>query len=152
MSKTVKIILGIVVAALIIMQFFQPDFNVQKSNSEENLFEQRNVPKDVQTVLKNACFDCHSNQTERPWYSYVAPVSYFLASDVHEARDHMNFSEWGTYSPVEAHDKANHICKMVKEGKMPLKAYTLMHSEARLSDQQVNLLCNWVDSLSFNNQ
>ncbi|HYX06854.1 MAG TPA: heme-binding domain-containing protein [Bacteroidales bacterium] len=149
MNKTVKIILGIVIAALIIMQFFQPDFNVQKSASADNLFHQRNVPNDVQTVLKKACFDCHSNQTERPWYSYVAPVSYFLASDVHEARDHMNFSEWGTYSTVEAHDKANHICKMVKEGKMPLKAYTLMHKEARLSDRQVKLLCNWVDSLSF---
>lgn len=149
MNKTVKIILGIVIAILIIMQFFQPNFNVQKSASADNLFQQRNVPNDVQTVLKKACFDCHSNQTERPWYSYVAPVSYFIASDVKEARSHMNFSEWSKYSTVEAHDKANHICKMVKEGNMPLKSYTLMHKEARLSEQQVKLLCNWVDSLTF---
>lgn len=81
-------------------------------------------------VARRACYDCHSNETAWPWYSYVAPVSWLLARDVNEGRSHLNFSEWDR----SLHDDPAEIVEVVEEGEMPLGKYVLLHPEARLSD------------------
>jgi hypothetical protein len=77
-----------------------------------------------------ACFDCHSNETAWPWYSHIAPVSWFLTNDVTGGREHLNFSEW------QNDDQALGAAEALEEGSMPSFQYKMMHSDARLSDQE----------------
>lgn len=99
-------------------------------------------PEDVERVLRKACFDCHSNETEWPWYAYVAPVSWLVADDVHEAREDMNFSDWPS-DPDEAVDLIEEIGEQVESDAMPPDSYRWMHPEARLSAQERQLLIDW---------
>ncbi len=78
-----------------------------------------------------ACFDCHSNQTEWPWYTWVAPASWIVTNDVMGGRFHMNFSEWDR--PQKGADEA---VDAVLQGWMPLGIYTPFHPEARLSEDE----------------
>jgi hypothetical protein len=97
----------------------------------------------VYAVLERACFDCHSNQTEWPWYSYVAPVSWLLAHHVSEGREEMNFTEWNKVpAPKQAH-KISECWEMVEEGKMPLAGYVRLHAEAKLTDSDRSLIRDW---------
>jgi mono/diheme cytochrome c family protein len=83
----------------------------------------------TRALAKQACFDCHSNETEWPLYARVAPVSWLIQRDVVEGREHLNFSEW--HRPQR---EAAEAAEKVLEGDMPLGIYRLMHSHARLSD------------------
>ncbi|MEW5795945.1 MAG: heme-binding domain-containing protein [Candidatus Zixiibacteriota bacterium] len=97
----------------------------------------------VRLVLKRCCYDCHSNESVWPWYSFIAPVSWLVASDVHEAREKLNFSEWGLMADDKRRHALEEIWKEVEEGEMPLRIYLVMHSEARLSDQDMAILHEW---------
>jgi mono/diheme cytochrome c family protein len=85
-------------------------------------------------LARRACFDCHSNETQWPWYSNIAPLSWLIQRDVDEGRDELNWSEWG--SDGEGDESA----ETVIEGSMPPSTYSLLHPEARLSDQEIDAL------------
>jgi len=102
----------------------------------------------IQSLLRSACYNCHSNETVWPWYSNVAPVSWLLASDVNEARSHLNFSMWGTYGSNVQSNKLAAIAEEVQSGDMPLWYYQLVHSEARLSQEDRSKISNWAESAS----
>ena len=101
------------------------------------------VPDEVRMVLENSCYDCHSNLTEWPWYSRVAPVSWLVYKDVKKGRDELNFSEWGEYSDRRRNHKLEEVEEKVSEGEMPLKVYLPLHPEARLSDADRQTLIEW---------
>jgi hypothetical protein len=98
------------------------------------------APPEVQAILDRSCADCHSHETRWPWYAYVAPVSWLVAYDTHEARENLNFSTWGSYSPKRQRNKTNEIWEKVEEGEMPLWIYLLAHPEAKLSDADREIL------------
>lgn len=99
-------------------------------------------PENVRVILKRACFDCHSHETRWPWYAYVAPVSWLISYDVHEAREHLNFSSWAP-SRDEARWKIREIREEVEKGEMPLWYYVPLHPAARLSDADRRILESW---------
>jgi hypothetical protein len=101
------------------------------------------APPEVASVLRTSCYDCHSNETRWPWYGRVAPVSWLVAHDVEEAREHMNFSLWGTYDPHRQEKLAEEIWEEVEEGEMPLRKYLLAHRNARLSESARQTLREW---------
>jgi len=101
------------------------------------------VPDDVRTILENSCYDCHSNLTEWPWYSRVAPASWLVYKDVKRGRDEMNFSAWGEYSDRRRNHKLEEIEELVTDEKMPLKIYLRMHPEAELSAADAETLIEW---------
>ncbi len=101
-----------------------------------------NAPEQVKTILKKACYDCHSNETNWAWYTKVAPVSFLTANDVKEGREHVNFSEWDKVRGKESKIKEE-IWEEVRDEKMPPWQYRIMHSEAKLSDEEKNILRNW---------
>jgi len=86
----------------------------------------------TEELVRGACYDCHSNETEWPWYAHVAPASWLLQRDVDEGREKMNFSEWG-FSPEEAAFVAVAVEEVVRDGEMPPSRYRLVHPGARLS-------------------
>ena len=101
------------------------------------------APEAVTAVLRTACYDCHSNETHWPWYSYVAPVSWLVAHDVEEARGEFSFSRWGKLGELERAELRKKIWEEVEEGEMPLAIYRFMHSGARLSQDQLDTLREW---------
>jgi len=101
------------------------------------------APADVQAVLENSCYDCHSNLTEWPWYSRVAPVSWLVYKDVKKGREELNFSEWGEYSDRRRNRKLEELEEKVADKEMPLKIYLPLHPEARLSVANAERLIDW---------
>jgi hypothetical protein len=93
-------------------------------------------------VLERACRDCHSNRTEWPWYSKVAPVSWFVIDHVNHGRSHLNFSEWSSYQPDRRRELLEGVCKETRGGAMPLPSYTWIHWNARLSPADIEALCS----------
>lgn len=98
-------------------------------------------PSDVGAILKRSCYDCHSNETQWPWYSHVAPVSWLVAHDVAEGREHLDFSNWEPLKDVVYIRAAIH--GMVAKGEMPPKIYLLGHPGAAISDADLAILKNW---------
>lgn len=102
-------------------------------------------PSEVKTILQKSCYDCHSNETQWPWYSHVAPVSWIVAHDVKEGREHLNFSNWAPLKDmVWIHQE---ICEEIAEGKMPLKAYLIAHPAAKISSEELSVLKAWAGLL-----
>ena len=101
------------------------------------------MPHEVAGLLKRSCMDCHSNRTEWPWYSNVAPASWFVVEHVNHGRSHLNFSRWGEYDRREATDLLDGICGTAKGGSMPLASYTLVHRGAQLKPADALTLCQW---------
>ncbi len=98
---------------------------------------------EVSRILDRACRNCHSHQTQWPWYSHVAPVSWFVIDHVNFGRRKMNLSNWDQYDQEEAVHLLEEICELVETGEMPLLPYQWMHEEARLSEQDVRMICRW---------
>jgi hypothetical protein len=105
------------------------------------------VPPQVESILQRACYDCHSNSTRWPWYSKVAPVSWLVVDDVDSGRREVNFSEWlrrDTKNPTEyTRERFQAICKQVETRNMPLTPYLLVHRAARLSQGDIETICEW---------
>ena len=131
-------------AALFALAQFIP---VERTNPPEEaamtIEANTEMPAEVLDVLNRACADCHSNRTRWPWYSRVAPVSWFVADDVRHARSHYNLSEWGKMEPKDADRTLDEMCEEVEKGAMPLASYRWMHSEAKLTEADVTAICDW---------
>ena len=140
-----KIALGLL-AVLVLIQLVPVDRSVPEYEPNQTLVELTKAPESIQTILKNACNDCHSYDTNYPWYSKIAPVSWWIQDHIKEGRSHLNFSIWGSYKPKKAAHKMEECAEDVGEGKMPMNNYTWMHSEAKLSDAQLSELITWFET------
>jgi hypothetical protein len=110
------------------------------------------APDNIASILRASCYDCHSNETEWPWYSSVAPVSFLVAGDVVEGREHLNFSEWDNYSSKEQSELLAEMIEEIEKEAMPLTSYTFTHPNAKLDPYRINLLKEWVNTTgSMNN-
>lgn len=131
------------VALVVVLQFVRPARTNPRLDYAHSLESHLEVPTDVDKILSRSCNDCHSNNTRWPWYSHVAPVSWFVIDHVNHGRSHLNFSDWGNFSKRDAELMLTAICKEVKSGSMPLTSYTRIHREARLSLEDVRIICDW---------
>lgn len=105
------------------------------------------VPEAILATLKTSCYDCHSNNTIYPWYNKVQPVSWFLEDHIARAKAELNFSDFGSYSKRRQKNKLKSIASQIKDDKMPLSSYSLMHSDAVLSKDKKAIFFNWIDKL-----
>lgn len=144
-SITSKILLGIL-ALLVIIQLFRIDKKQPAVNRPDDFIAMTNAPAEVASLLKTACYDCHSDESVFPWYSNIAPVSWWLKHHIDEGRYHLNFSTWGTYAGKKKDHKLEECVEMTEEKEMPLDSYTWIHKDAKLSDQQRKLLTDWFNS------
>lgn len=134
-------------AILVIMQFFQIDKTLPDSNPSDDFLTLHPAPGELGALLKNACYDCHSNHTRYPWYSNVAPISWWLNNHVEHGREELNFSEFRTYAPEKAAHKLEECFEEIEHKHMPLKSYTWTHPEARLSVSEQTALIEWFKDL-----
>jgi len=143
MKKALKIIFILAVAAFIAAQFYRPNTMTAPIVQAETLEATTDVPENVAEVLKRSCNDCHTNQTVYPWYSNITPVNWLLADHVDEGRSELNFSVWNTYSAKKKKHKFDEICDQIIGGEMPHYQYIWMHGDAKLSNADKRLLCDW---------
>lgn len=150
--ERVRIGIALSVAGFFLMQILGPQRKpAPVALPEWSLWKHTQVPANVTNVLRRACMDCHSNETRWPWYSRVAPLSWQMQSDVTLARKKLNFSEWGIQAgrkPSIAISTLAAICGNVQNGRMPLRPYTLLHPEARLTSEDTKAICNWTSTES----
>lgn len=108
------------------------------------------APPEVEAILERSCYDCHSHRTHWPWYSRVAPLSWWVVEHVNDARGDLNFSEWPRLDWELQKLAYQDIREQISKGEMPLQSYVLMHPEARLSDADRKVLLDWAGTfLSF---
>jgi hypothetical protein len=152
LPKKILLTIGIV---FIVIQFIRPVHNKSGQVLTTDISKVITIPDTVLTLLKNACFDCHSNNTDYPWYSNIQPIGWLMAYHIKQAKNELNFSEFGAYSQRRQLSKLDGIANSIKDNIMPLKSYKIMHKSAQLSTDEKSLLINWeqqsIDSLSENN-
>ncbi|TSA31701.1 MAG: cytochrome C [Porphyromonadaceae bacterium] len=151
MSFTKKLLLAIGIA-FIAIQFVQPAHNKSDHALSTDILKIVNIPDSVNAILKNSCYDCHSNNTVYPWYSNIQPMGWLMANHIKQGKEALNFSEFGSYSPRRQLSKLNAIANSIRDDIMPLSSYKLMHKNAHLSTNKKTIFINWAqqskDSLS----
>ncbi|HWO02510.1 MAG TPA: heme-binding domain-containing protein [Blastocatellia bacterium] len=148
MKKAMKWSATGLVVLFLAAQFVRPAKTNPVSDESRAIQSHVEMSPEVSDILGRACYDCHSNATDWPWYSKVAPVSWFLVSDVNDGRRHLNFSDWAKYDRGKAAKKMQEIDEEVTSKAMPLSSYTWLHPEARLSDQERTLVSDWAKAES----
>jgi hypothetical protein len=149
MKKWLKLSLITLVALVVAAQVVRPARTNPPVDPQKEITAHMQVDPAVMATLSRACNDCHSNRTEWPWYSNVAPVSWLVTHDVNEGREELNFSEW-VASKEEPGKLLGKICSEMKESEMPMATYTLMHPQAKLTSAEVQNVCQWTKSMASN--
>lgn len=130
-------------AALIVIQFFRPDKNMSTPDPAEDLLTVSPAPEPVAQLIRNACYDCHSNHTNYPWYSQIAPVSWYLQAHIKKGKEDLNASTYGSLDKADKIEMLVDLCEVVEAGTMPLGSYELLHKSARLSEEDKEAICAW---------
>ncbi len=133
-------------AGFVVSQFFGPAKTNPTNDASQAIESHMQLTPPVAAILDRSCNDCHSNKTRWPWYSNVAPVSWFVIDHVNEGRHNLNFSEWGRYTQRDVEGMLKQICQEVKAEMMPLSSYTPLHPGSKLSTEDVKVLCDWTNA------
>ncbi|MEP6465339.1 MAG: heme-binding domain-containing protein [Parafilimonas sp.] len=142
-----KKILLILLLIFVAVQFIRPQKNLHPGVQPNDISTLYVVPADVDSILVKACKDCHSNNTRYPWYNNIQPVAWFLANHVEGGTRSFNLNEFATYPVFRQYDKISEIKKQIDKGDMPLSTYTLIHTDARLTDSQKNTIISWSEGI-----
>ena len=138
-----KKILIVLLMVFIIIQFFPIDKTNPITNEGMDFLKIKNTPEPIAKLIRNSCYDCHSNETKYPFYSNIQPVAWLLKNHIDESRKELNFSTFATYEPKRQAHKLEEAAEYVEQKNMPLESYTLGHSDAKLSDEQRKQLVNY---------
>lgn len=136
-----------IVLVFAVMQLFVAEEVAYEEPTQQDFLAMEQAPEEVALMIKTICYDCHSNQITYPWYSKIAPVSWWLADHIEHGREHLNFSEWGAYNAEKKEHKAEECWEEVEEEEMPLTSYILVHRAADLSDEQRSKLIDYFKSI-----
>lgn len=145
--KSLKRIGIVILAVLLGLQFFPTRTNQSTEVPTTDFIVSYRTPENIGNILHTSCYNCHSNNTNYPWYSHVQPVGWFLESHINKGKKELNFSEFGSYSVRRQKSKLKSMVNQVEKGEMPLSSYTLIHRDARLSQDQKKALVNYIDSI-----
>lgn len=141
-----KILIGLLIL-LVIIQFIRIDKQNPTIKKENDFIVMNETPEDIANLIKTSCYDCHSSETKYPWYTNISPVSWFVKHHINEGREHLNFSERGTYDAKKRAHKLDECIEEIEAGEMPLTSYTLMHGDAKLSKAQKEILEDYFKSI-----
>jgi hypothetical protein len=145
--KPFRIFIVTLLIALAISQFFSPEYNEGPIIEENDLFSVEVGSPNLTEVFKDACYDCHSNSTTYPIYAKISPVSFWIQGHIDHGKEHLNFSEWTTYSPEKRKHKLEECIEEIERNNMPLKSYTWLHADAKMTADQKNLVIEWCRSI-----
>jgi len=138
-----KKVISVFIILFAIAQFFNPQKNEYTSIPESDFILNEKPSQQITSIIKESCYDCHSNNTNYPWYDRITPVNFWLKGHIKGAKEELNFSEWKLYSAKKKVHKLDEFIEVLENNEMPLSSYTLMHSETKLTDDETKLLINW---------
>ncbi len=141
-----KVYISIIVI-FIAVQFIRPAQNNNSVIASHIISAVASVPNKVGLILKKSCYDCHSNNTNYPWHSYVQPFGLWLNKHINDGKKEMNFDEFATYKLRRQYRKMEEIIDEVKSNEMPLKSYLLIHNEAKLTLDERVTITNWASNV-----
>ena len=145
-----KLILMVLLAVLILIQLVRPQKNTAAIPAGKAFVDTFKVSEQVNAILAVSCYDCHSNNTDYPWYSEIQPMAWFMDKHIKDGKEKLNFDELPSYGSRRLNSKFTQITKQVEQGKMPLNSYLWMHGGARLSMEDKRLLIDYFNSLTDN--
>lgn len=140
-----KILLGLLIA-FVLAQFIRIDKTNPPVVAANDILNMSSAPEDVKIMMKKACYDCHSNETKYPWYMDIAPVSWWTKNHVNAARGSLNYSEWSSYPADAKKHKLEESALKVRKKWMPISSYLIAHPEARISEEEREVLAKWFES------
>jgi hypothetical protein len=140
-----KILIATGVAAIVAAggSLLHPFVTPGHSAPDQTILRGAQIDPATLAIVQRACQDCHSQQTQWPWYGHVAPISWLLARDVQQARLHMNLSRWQDYSSDDRLRLLSEIGSTVRNREMPLRRYVLLHPEAQLTEVERQQIYRW---------
>ena len=148
MKTLMRIAKWILIAGIVLflgIQFVRPARTNPAVDESQTIFARTQMPPEVAAIFNRSCVDCHSDKTAWPWYTNVAPVSWFIANHVNTGRRFLNLSKWGGLDHDRQDRRLRQICDEVQDGAMPLSSYTPMHPNSNLSADDKKTLCDWTD-------
>ena len=146
MLKLLKWLVLIVACLFVAVQFKRPARTNPPVDEYQTIFTRTQMTPQVTAILDRSCRDCHSNKTVWPWYTNVAPISWFITDHVNEGRKNLNLSEWAQYDRDRQAKKLQQMCDLVQDGVMPLSVYTPLHPGSKPSPDDVKTLCAWTEA------
>ena len=147
MKKYLKKIALALVVIFIGIQFIPTKLNLSDTISSSDFIEIYKAPQNIQKIIKTSCYDCHSNNTNYPWYSKIQPAAWFMESHINEGKEELNFSTFGDYSNRRKKGKFKSIISQIKDDEMPLWSYTLIHRNAALTKGDKLILNQWLNKI-----
>lgn len=145
--KVLKTVVYWFLVVIAIIQFIPVDRTNKPVDRKQNFTDLYKTPENVKTLLKNACYDCHSNETVYPDYAYFAPISWSIKHHINEGREHLNFSEFGTFNKDLKKNMLESSAADLKQNRMPLPGYMVYHKNARLSVEEKILLAEYFEGI-----
>ena len=142
-----KKILIIILVLFILIQFFPIDKNNPAPTPKMDFLQIKNTPERTAQLIRNSCYDCHSNETKYPWYSNIQPIAWFLKSHIEEGRKELNFSTFATYEKKIQARKLKEAAEMIQNGEMPLDSYLIIHSEAIMTPSDKKELIDYFNMM-----
>ncbi|TAJ52976.1 MAG: cytochrome C [Chitinophagaceae bacterium] len=139
-----KKLLIVLLVVFVVAQAFRPEKN-NSNDTSKDISNSYVVPENVKTILAKACNDCHSNNTRYPWYAEIQPVAWWINDHVKDGKKHLNFNEFDGYRIARQYKKLEECIEEVKDGEMPLASYTIIHKDAKLSDDEKQILFTWCE-------
>ena len=133
-------------AVFMAIQFIQPARNTSGQVLPTDISKVVSIPENVLSLLHEACYDCHSNNTNYPWYTNVQPIGWILTSHISDGKKELNFSEFGSYTNRRQQSKLKAIASQIRDDEMPLYSYTIIHKKARLSKAEKALIIDWAQA------
>jgi len=142
--RRVYIYAGLVFIVLLV-QFFRPEKNLGEINTADDFIQVSQVPDTLARIFLNSCYDCHSGNTNYPWYGSLAPASWFLNNHISEGKVQLNFSSWGLMDKAQKISQLDQICEECSDGSMPLQSYLIIHRSAGLGADEIEAICEWAE-------
>ncbi|MGJ8743669.1 heme-binding domain-containing protein [Polaribacter sp.] len=145
--KTVKIIALLFLVASVGIQFIPTKLNQSEYILKTDFLLVNKTPKSISRILKKSCYDCHSNNTNYPWYNKVQPAAWFVESHIQEGKKELDFSKWAEYSNRRKKSKLKSIMSQIRDNKMPLSSYTFIHSDAKLTKKEKKNITDFMNKI-----
>jgi hypothetical protein len=147
MKKIIRMSLYIILGSFIFIQFFRVEMNTaEEVPATDFITASTDMPEELKELFKNSCYDCHSNNTNYPWYGHVAPFSWLLDQHIRNGKHELNFSEYDTLTSRKKIAILDELCEVVIDSSMPPSNYLMLHSDAILSEEDKEMLCDWAET------
>ncbi len=148
--RIVKIVALVLLVCFVGIQFMPTELNQSDIVPKTDFLLVNNPPENISTLLQESCYDCHSNNTDYPWYNKIQPTAWFLENHIAHGKEELNFNEWDAYSNRRKNSKLKSIISQVEDDEMPLSSYTLIHKDAKLSKSEKTLVIDYMKKLKGN--